>query len=80
MTKLLYLPTGEFLSFLRTGSVSIHIPERTLIVEESIYYHTDRVFDFLCILKENISREIFIDNKVNNLKFPVLKEEIVICE
>lgn len=79
-TKLLYIPTGKFIKFLPAGTISIYVnAERTLIVEDSVFRHTDRVFDMLYNLREEVAGETFIVRD-NELKFPILEGEIVVCE
>lgn len=46
MTKLLYIPTGDFITF----STGMHIKERTVIYEQSDYYDAlENVVSDLCL-------------------------------
>jgi hypothetical protein len=75
MTKILYIPTGEYIKLYPTHTEQTLPGQRTIIVEESVYRTVEQAIDR--ILKRYTKNDLFMA-KENNLISPLLKEELLI--
>jgi hypothetical protein len=75
MTKILYIPTGEYIKLYPTYTKQILPGQRTIIVEESVYRTVEQAIDSILRL---YTKNDLIMAMENNLISPILREELLI--
>jgi hypothetical protein len=75
MTKILYIPTGEYIKLYPTYTEQTLPGQRTIIVEESVYRTVEQAIEVL--LKICTKDDLFMSRE-NNLISPILREELLI--
>ncbi|MCI4438014.1 MAG: hypothetical protein JHC33_14495 [Ignisphaera sp.] len=75
MTKILYIPTGEYIKLYPTYTEQTLLGQRTIIVEESVYITPERLIDSILRLYTKNDLIMAIEN---NLISPILREELLI--
>jgi hypothetical protein len=75
MTKILYIPTGEYIKLYLPYTEQTLPGQGTIIVEESVYRTVEQAIDR--ILKRYTKNDLLMA-KENNLISPVLREELLI--